>query len=50
MTSEKLVEKFKRLTDENKVKALARLEQLIARQGKHPASPCSPGTGEQPVT
>lgn len=47
MTREEMVAKFERLTEQNKVKALEHLEQLIAHQGMPPFEPCSPVTATQ---
>lgn len=49
MTNGELLEKFEKLTDENKVKALAHLEQLIARQDTHPSAPGSPAKATPPA-
>ncbi len=51
MTREdELLEKFKQLTDTDKIKALLYLDRLIAHQDTHPASQGSPASGEQPAT
>lgn len=44
-TMDELIEKFEQLTEENKVTALAYLEQLIAHQGTHQTAPDSQEKG-----